>query len=96
MNFSGIWNITSSSPDTNTGLFVTTESNDKLVITDLSSLKKQKISRTELVSENYKYRCEILWFLEDKLQIKCTTNGFVDSQAAKLIDEICEANRLLF
>ncbi len=96
MDFSSTWEVLSTSPQTTNGVLVTAEGDNILVITDLSSSKQKKVERVDLVSDNFKYRCEILWFLQNAIHIVNAENKFIDPQAARLIDEICEANCLLF
>ena len=93
--FSGDWLITDTMPNVTTGLLVTSEGNDALIITDLSSSIQKKVSRSDLVGNN-KYRCDILHLLQETINISKGNNKFVNHSAAQLIDEICEANRLLY
>lgn len=89
------WLITSTIPNVASGLLITSERNDTLIITDLSSSVQKKVSRGDLVGD-FKYRCEILHILQKHINVFESEHKFINHLAAELIDEICEANRLLF
>ena len=96
MEFSGNWVLlTSTRPNVLNGLLVTSGENNSLIIKNLSSSVQKEFSKSELVG-NYKYRSEILHILQKSLEIFEVENKFVDESAAQIIDEICEANRLLY
>ena len=95
MDFSSKWLVQSTSilEGTN-GLLISSEGDDILIISDLSSSTQKKLNRCDLVGD-FKYRCDILNILQKTINIHDAENKFIEPSAAKLIDEICEANRLL-
>ena len=65
MNFSSNWKVVSNSHYANDGLLITSEGNHTLIITDLSSSQQTRVERVDLVSDNFKYQCEVLWYLQN-------------------------------
>lgn len=96
MKFSSDWLVlTTTQTNVTNGLLVTSEGSEFLIVKDLSSSVQKKFSRGDLIGD-YKYRGEILHILQKAINITECENKFVDQSAAKIIDEICETNRLLY
>ena len=82
-NFDSLKNAVKISADSD-GFFITTKKNTKW------------ISRNHFISDKYKYQNEILAHLKSQFNIPRKEDIFCEESAKKLIEKICESNRLLF
>ena len=96
--FSNNWRvITDTSTSENEGILITAHDDQTLVITKLNTSAKTKefISLYPDCPVLFKYRCEIMSYVERIFNISSDTEKLIDVKAAEVIDKICEANRLL-
>lgn len=96
MRFSGNWNIVVNIATITNGIVVNANF-DSFQVANLSSNKTASFSRINFVSAEFKYRCEILSILQKSVdEEKKEKNLYLTPSAADFVDELCEANRLLF
>lgn len=94
--FSNNWQkINTKTQQPENGILITSYDEHSLVVRDLVSSTQTVINMYSDLPTLFKYRCEILAYIENRLRISNDKEKFIDTSAAELIDKICEANRLL-
>ena len=94
MKFSGNWLLVTTPPIVRNGLYVSAKDPNTLCIRDLATGERKDVSRYE-IGVTYKYRCEVLFFLTTQINSMAIENLFIDIEAAKIVDKVCESGRLL-
>ena len=95
MRFSTNWNVVSDCSTAKSGIILTATHKEFKVI-NLNTGKNFIVPRERLVSANCKYRNEVLCSILKSADSLDEKELNLDKTAANLVDELCEANRLLY
>lgn len=95
MKFSTNWDVVSDCSAIKKGVVLTANS-DGFQAVNLNTGTRSFVSRGSLISDDYKYRNEILYSILKSVNSLGEKDLTLDEAAAKLVDDLCEANRLLY